>query len=75
MKSKTPVYAIVNAEKLTADELAHKVVLCPACKNKVFIKWPEGWDGHAGWKCSGLSGKTPAARKKEFKERFKKLFR
>lgn len=65
--------AIVNAEELTCAEVKHQPVLCPACRKKVFKKWPEGWDGHAGFRCEGVSG-TEAERKAAFRERFRHLF-
>jgi hypothetical protein len=69
---------ITNSEDLTVNELAMSKVWCPACHEKVFQKWSGGWDGHAGWKCSGLSGfesAEPEVRKREFKRRFLHLFR
>jgi hypothetical protein len=66
---------IVNAAELPAADLVHKRVLCPACHSFVFQMWPEGWDGHAGHKCSGISGLTPSERKQEFRSRFSSLFR
>jgi ribosomal protein S27AE len=67
--------AIVNADDLTADDVAHDKVLCPACGEKVFLAWPEGWDGHAGWKCPMIHGATPEERKANYKARFRRLFR
>ncbi|MGE5487178.1 MAG: hypothetical protein ACM3ZB_05070 [bacterium] len=55
--------AITNADELTALDLFHEKVLCPVCGEKVFAMWPEGWDGHAGWKCPMIEGATPEERK------------
>jgi hypothetical protein len=38
---------IRNAAQLTADDVAMRRVLCPACEEKVFETWPGGWDAHA----------------------------
>jgi hypothetical protein len=65
---------IMNAEELTAADLANEKVLCPACGQKVFAAWPEGWDGHAGWACA-IDGITPEERKANYKRRFRRLFR
>jgi uncharacterized protein (DUF433 family) len=67
--------AIINATELPAENLTHDKVLCPACRVFVFQKWPEGWDGHSGWKCTGLEGSDVEERKTEFKLRFALLFR
>jgi hypothetical protein len=67
--------AITNAMGLTAAELAHRRVVCPACGTFVFRMWPEGWDAHAAYRCSGLEGSTPDERKREFRGRFGVLFR
>jgi hypothetical protein len=66
--------AIANPEGLTADDLAEQRVLCPECRRKVFVSWPEGWDGHAGYACS-IGGGTPEERKANFKEQYRRLFR
>ena len=66
---------ILNAALLRADQVVHMVVLCPACGEKVFVKWPEGWDGHAGHKCAGLEGSDPDKRKTEFKASLRHLFK
>jgi len=58
----------------TVDDVVHRRVLCPACGQKVFEMWPEGWDAHAEHRCAGLSGVTPEERKAEFKSRFRHLF-
>lgn len=50
---------ILNAAVLTADDGAHKRVLCPACMEKEFEMWPEGWDAHTAHRCKGLD--TPGA--------------
>ena len=67
--------AITNAEELTAELVTHEAVLCPACHEKVFSDWPEGWDAHASWKCAGCDGVTTEAKKAYFKQRFSHLFR
>jgi len=75
---------VTNAEELTVDVIALEKVLCPACHEKVFLKWSGGWDGHAGWKCAGLQAPFATnqydeaaieARKHEYKTRFSHLFR
>lgn len=66
---------IINANALTADDVAQRRVRCPACDEKLFQSWPEGWDGHAAHKCAGLSAASVAERKLEFKRRFGHLFR
>ena len=67
--------AIVNAALLTAEEVAHKKVLCPACADMTFEMWPEGWDAHAEHKCAGVEGNTAEERKTDFKETLKYIFR
>jgi hypothetical protein len=66
---------ILNAAVLTADDVAHKRVLCPACMEKEFEMWPEGWDAHAAHRCKGLDTGTPQTRKAEFKRVLGHLFR
>jgi hypothetical protein len=66
---------IQNALELAVDQVAHQRVLCPLCRKTVFAMWPEGWDAHATYKCSGLLSKTERQRKEEFKERLGHLFR
>ena len=66
---------ILNAAVLGPSNLAHKRVLCPACMEKEFAMWPEGWDAHAAHKCKGLEDGTPEARKAEFKQKLGHLFR
>jgi hypothetical protein len=68
---------ILNAEELTADDVAMQRVLCPACRHKVFEEWPGGWDAHAGspTACTGLAAVGAEARKEEFRNRFGQLFR
>jgi hypothetical protein len=65
---------IVNAAVLTAADVVHQPVLCPAC-GQLLKKWPEGWDAHAAHKCKGLSCKTAKNRKAEFKRALNHLFR
>ncbi|HEV2642726.1 MAG TPA: Swt1 family HEPN domain-containing protein [Candidatus Elarobacter sp.] len=66
---------ILNAAALTAADVALQRVLCPACEDKVFVSWPEGWDAHAAHACSGVGGATVAERKTAFRTRFAHLFR
>ena len=66
---------ILNAAVLQAGDLAHKRVLCPACMEKEFAMWPEGWDAHAAHKCKGLNEGSPESRKAEFKRVLGQLFR
>lgn len=47
---------IVNATDLIADDVAHKRVLCPWCRDKVFSMWLEGLDAHAAFRCTGVEG-------------------
>ncbi|MFL5495383.1 MAG: hypothetical protein ACJ8DC_13450 [Gemmatimonadales bacterium] len=65
----------MNAAVLSAAEVAHERVLCPACMYKVFEKWPEGWDAHAAHRCDGVNPGTPEERKAEFKRVLSHLFR
>lgn len=67
--------AILNATDLSADDVVGERVLCPGCRQKVFVSWPEGWDAHAAHRCSGVAGRTPEERKASFKDRFGHLFR
>jgi len=67
--------AIINALELRAAQLSHEKVLCPACHEFIFQMWPEGWDGHAGFKCTGLAASSTEDCKAEFKSRFASLFR
>jgi hypothetical protein len=64
----------LNAVELRADDVAHQRVLCPGCGAMVFEMWPEGWDGHAAYKCSAVSG-NEEERKSQYKKRFRHLFR
>jgi hypothetical protein len=73
--TRSPDGVILNAKDLTAGDLAQERVLCPACGDKTFAMWPEGWDSHAAHRCSGLCGTTPEARKAAFKREFGHLFR
>ena len=66
---------IINAAVLTANDVTHKAVQCPACVDKVFVMWPEGWDAHAAHKCRGVTGDSTEARKADFKRHLKHLFR
>jgi hypothetical protein len=66
---------ILNAAVLSAADLVHKRVLCPACMEKEFARWPEGWDAHAAHRCKGLDGGSTESRKAEFKQKLGHLFR
>ena len=69
-----PDGTIKNADELTANEVANQKVLCPACQDMTFEKWPLGWDAHAAFQCSGLVGRHEQ-RKASFKRRYRHLFR
>jgi hypothetical protein len=49
-------------------------LMCPACDQHLFKRWPWGWDAHAAHKCSGLTALEPDDRKAEFKQRFAEHF-
>lgn len=66
---------ILNAAVLSATEVAHERVLCPACMYQVFERWPEGWDAHAAHRCEGVNLGTPEERKAEFRRVLGHLFR
>jgi len=66
---------VLNAEELTADDVAMQRVLCPGCGTKVFEEWSAGWDQHAAYRCSGMQADTHEERKVEFRRRFGHLFR
>lgn len=66
---------ILNAASLTVDQVVHRKVLCPACGEKVFAMWPEGWDEHAAHRYKGLESQDERTRKAEFKFTFRQLFR
>jgi len=66
---------IINAAVLSADDVTHRRVICPACGKFEFQMWPEGWDAHAEHRCEGLTSGTPEERKKEFKSKLKHLFK
>ena len=70
-----PDGTILNAAVLTAAEVTHKQVRCPACMDMVFQMWPEGWDAHAASRCAGLGEGSPEERKAEFKRVLGHLFR
>lgn len=50
-------------------------VVCPACGEHTFQRWPWGWDAHAAHRCRGLMAEDPVARKAEYRTRFAHLFR
>ena len=60
---------------LTAGDVALRRVLCPSCGIKIFEKWPLGWDAHAAHQCEGLAKGSHGARKLDFKDRYRNLFR
>ena len=66
---------ILNAAVLTAELVAHERVMCPACAEKVFTMWPEGWDAHAAHRCAGLDKGSPEVRKGEYRTVLGHLFR
>jgi hypothetical protein len=66
---------IEHPEALAPQALVNKRVLCPGCRQKVFVKWPMGWDAHAAHGCSGLNGTDPHQRKNDYRTRFSRLFR
>ena len=66
---------IINADSLNIDDVANERVLCPACGDHIFKKWPEGWDAHSAHRCNGITGATEAARKEAYKTRYRHLFR
>ena len=66
---------VINASELVVDEVVGDRVLCPACHDKVFQVWPEGWDAHAAHRCSGVAGNSEQERKANFKNRWSQLFR
>ena len=66
---------VIDPSGLAANDVAQRRVLCPACRSKVFAVWPYGWDTHAARRCAGLLEVDPIARKREFKTRFRMLFR
>ena len=66
---------ILNAAVLTADLVAHQPVMCPACAEKVFTMWPEGWDAHAAHRCAGLDEGSAESRKAEYRNVLGHLFR
>lgn len=66
---------VVINDTTRAGDVVHCRVLCPACDDKILERWPVGWDSHAAHKCAGLTATDPAARKREFKLRFQRLFR
>ena len=79
-ENKTPINrnvdgVIINAEDLTLSDVVQERVLCPGCHEKVFEKWPFGWDAHVASRCRGAEGSTEEERKTYFKERFAHLFK
>lgn len=66
---------ILNPLDLSVGQVVHRKVACPACDDFIFKMWPEGWDAHAAWKCSGLESLEQDDRKLEFKKKFGHLFR
>lgn len=74
-KSVTRDEVVLNVAVLNVDEVVGRRVICPACGCFEFQNWPEGWDGHAGFRCEGLSVNSPDDRKLEFRKKLKHLFR
>ena len=66
---------ILNAAVLKVEDVVHKRVLCPCCGEKVFKRWPEGWDAHAAFQCTGLQSTDESERKTDFKAALQHLFR
>ena len=66
---------IINAEDLVVDQVVHDRVLCPACHEKVFARWPLGWDAHSKHVCTGIEGNDGEARKTWFRQNSNYLFR
>jgi hypothetical protein len=66
---------ILNANELSADEVALQRVRCPACEEKVFETWPGGWDAHAAHVCRGIPPGSEAERKAAYRSRYAHLFR
>jgi len=58
----------------TAMPTGNRSLVCPACNEHTFQRWPWGWDAHAAHRCSGLSMEDPAERKAEYRRRFAHLF-
>jgi hypothetical protein len=49
-------------------------LLCPACRKHNFKRWPLGWDAHAAYKCEGITGGSPQARKDNFRRQYSEYF-
>jgi hypothetical protein len=65
---------ITNAGDLAAEDVVNEKIWCPACHEKAFAAWPEGWDGHAAFACR-VEGETPEERKANYKREYRHLFR
>ncbi len=66
---------IINTEGLTWREVINKQVKCPCCHDKVFKKWPLGWDPHSRFNCPNAHGGSPDEKQADFRKRFGHLFR
>ena len=66
---------IINARQLTSQDVVHNRVMCPSCDNKVFEKWPFGWDAHVAFRCQGIKDGREEQPKADFKQQFSYLFR
>ena len=66
---------ILNTAALRASQVIGEQVECPACCQKTFDRWPNGWDAHAAHQCAALEAEDKQERKAEFKGAFRKLFR
>ena len=58
-----------KAKNVSSPPTGHEQ-LCPACKQKLFTRWPFGWDAHAAHRCAGLPMGSPEERKRIFRERY-----
>jgi len=47
MTGRMSLRVIGDVSGLSVDDVVHRRVLCPACHEKEFAMWPEGWDSHA----------------------------
>ena len=63
--------SFVNSKPLSIQrKVKASKLLCPGCGKKEFKQWPLGWDGHAAFKCEGLSAVGPEERKNEFRRKY-----
>ena len=73
-KSVTGDTLIESVDGLTVRDVVGRRVLCPACGEKIFAKWPLGWDAHAV-RCKGTDGDNPSDKKATYKSKYRHLFR